>query len=217
MSEEKSINRTFTVREAEKILRGVETKDSTLNRIKRIEVFKGTDALKYLMNKKQVLSTEAKDIMNLLLESHYIVRVRPTDDQYALDVGYDFNINHEYIWIVEKSRIFTIGVSIIILIAAIILALFPIWPRSIRASTGYLFYAFFGLFAFLIVISIIRLIVFGLINITTGLHFWIFPNLYEDCGILESFVPLYGWDTGESEKEPEGKKLCEDSRAKACE
>ncbi|KAI5185527.1 translocation protein SEC62 [Nematocida homosporus] len=191
----------FSVKEAEKHLRNIETVDAILNRIKRIRVFKGTDALKYLMNQQGLVSTEAKLVMETLLENHYISRVQQLGDQYTLDIGYSFNINHEYIWLVDGSRAYTIGISVAILVGALIMALFPIWPRSIKMGTGYLFYLIFGLFILLISISIVRLIVYLVIKAATGQNFWIFPNLYEDCGILESFVPLYGWTEDEAGQE----------------
>ncbi|KAH9386320.1 translocation protein SEC62 [Nematocida major] len=185
----------FSVSYAEKSLRDMPTRESILNKAKRVEVFKGSDALKYLMNKKGLLSMQAKDIMSVLLDNHYIVRVRPMDDQHILDLSYEFNINHEYIWIKEGSRVMLYLFSVAALLIALTLAMFPIWPRSVKIGTGYIFYLLIGLIAFLISITVSRAALYVAVWGTTGKHFWLFPNLYADCGILESFMPLYGWDT----------------------
>lgn len=191
---EETQSRHFSVNQAEKLLRGIETTEGILNEMKRIEVFKGTDALKYLMNTKKLLSIEAKDIMSVLLDNHYIVRVRRANDQYILDISYEFNINHEYIWLKEGSKAFMMLVSIAALVFAVALALFPIWPRTMRVGTGYFFYLLMGIVIFLISITIIRFILYVAVLLCTSKTFWLFPNLYAECGILESFVPLYGWD-----------------------
>ncbi|KAI5181041.1 translocation protein SEC62 [Nematocida sp. AWRm80] len=193
--------RVFEVKEAEKYLRDLPVKDSILNGIKRVNVFKGSDALKHLMNKKGMVTAEAKDIITLLLDHHYIARVKPMNDQYTFDVSYEFNINHEYIWLKEGSNTYTILVSIGIIIFALIIALFPIWPRTLKVSTGYLFYGIFVIAGLLIFISIVRVIVYLLVKGYSGKEFWIFPNLYEDCGVLESFVPFYDWCEKIEEKE----------------
>ena len=46
---------------------------------------------------------------------------------------------------------------------------------------------------YLFVLFLVRGILFALIWLVTfGKHkFWLFPNLTEDCGVLESFVPFY--------------------------
>lgn len=43
------------------------------------------------------------------------------------------------------------------------------------------------------VLFLVRGILFALIWLVTfGKHkFWLFPNLTEDCGVVESFIPLY--------------------------
>lgn len=41
---------------------------------------------------------------------------------------------------------------------------------------------------------LIRLLIFVLVRIC-GFSLWIFPNLFEDVGILESFYPLYSFNS----------------------
>ena len=51
----------------------------------------------------------------------------------------------------------------------------------------------FAYVLYLFVLFLVRGILFALIWLVTfGKHkFWLFPNLTEDCGVLESFVPFY--------------------------
>lgn len=189
--------RQFTVKQADSLLRDVPTKESVLNGIKRIFLFKGIDAVKYLMNKKSLLTSEAKTVLTVLLDNHYIVRVCPSGDQHTLDISYEFNINHEYIWLKEGSKTPLVLMSIAGVLICLTIAMFPIWPRSIKIGTGYLFYVLLGIVGFLVFITIFRYILNVLLWLSIRRSFWIFPNLYADCGVIESFIPLYGWDEEE--------------------
>lgn len=205
--EAKEDGRAITVKEAEKYLRDIETKDSILNGIKRVQVFKGSDALTYLMSKKGLKASDVSNVMKTLLSNHYIVKVRAENEQYTLDdPSYDFNINHQYIWLVEGSGMYGIALGVGVTFIMLALAMFPIWPHSMKVGSGYMFYLLFGIFVALLVVSVLRLVVFGAVKVTTGQNFWILPNLYEECGILESFVPLWGWEDGKKEKEGEKKE-----------
>ena len=57
----------------------------------------------------------------------------------------------------------------------------------------YLSVAAAGFLVFIIVLAIIKYILFVIMFILTGgkLKLWIFPNLTEDVGFFESFVPAY--------------------------
>ena len=57
----------------------------------------------------------------------------------------------------------------------------------------YLSVAAAGFLVFIIVLAIIKYILFVLMFILTAgkLKLWIFPNLTEDVGFFESFVPVY--------------------------
>ncbi|KAI5189757.1 translocation protein SEC62 [Nematocida sp. AWRm77] len=202
----KDLPKKITAEEAEKYLRDIETKDSILNGIKRVRVFKGSDALEYLIGKKSLKATEVSEIMSVLLMQHYIVKVKEENEQCILDnPSYEFSLGDQYIWIVEGSWLYGILLGCLVILGMLALAMFPIWPYKLKVGSGYLFYLLFGLFIALFVVSIIRLIVFGTIKVFTGQSLWILPNLFEECGILESFVPLWAWDEESAEKEKEKK------------
>jgi translocation protein SEC62 len=41
-------------------------------------------------------------------------------------------------------------------------------------------------------------------------HFWLLPNLTEDCGFFESFVPLYTHSSGETKEDDKMEKVEDD-------
>ena len=79
----------------------------------------------------------------------------------------------------------------------------------------------FNCFVFLFVVCIlVRYVFFAIIWVCTWgrHHFWLLPNLTEECGFFESFVPLYtheykGWkaedEKGDHEKEKEDENVDE--------
>ena len=68
-----------------------------------------------------------------------------------------------------------------------------IYPITIVSGVYYLSVAAAGFLVFIIVLAIIKYILFVILFIVTGgkLKLWIFPNLTEDVGFFESFVPAY--------------------------
>lgn len=98
---------------------------------------------------------------------------------------------------------------IVIGVVSIILALvcYPLWPRSMRRGSYYVSLGAFGILAGFFAVAILRLILYvlSLIVYKDVGGFWIFPNLFEDCGVLESFKPLYGF--GEKDTYSYKKKL----------
>lgn len=76
--------------------------------------------------------------------------------------------------------------------------LFPLWPHVIRSKASWVLnivmYLAIGMIGFLIALSIVRMIVYLITYFTVKPGIWIFPNLWEDVGIIESFIPLWDWD-----------------------
>ncbi|KAI9138306.1 translocation protein Sec62 [Paraphysoderma sedebokerense] len=97
-----------------------------------------------------------------------------------------------------------------ILLVVIVLAgvMFPLWPDSLRQGVWYLSMGSLGLLGLLMVIAVIRLIVF-LLTVVVGKGIWIFPNLFADVGIIDSFKPAWEWHVTEKQlkekKSPKGK------------
>ncbi|SCU94792.1 LANO_0E08152g1_1 [Lachancea nothofagi CBS 11611] len=72
---------------------------------------------------------------------------------------------------------------------------YPLWPASMRRVVYYVSLALLALIGLFFAVAILRFFVY-LLSLATYSEkggFWLFPNLFEDCGVLESFKPLYGF------------------------
>ena len=132
---------------------------------------------------------------------------------------------------IDFFRYYYIAGSAIVL-GIIAVCLFPLWPMEMRQGLGtymiewiintkaiitgvyYLSVAAAGFLVFIIVLAIIKYILFVLLFILTGgkLKLWIFPNLTEDVGFFESFVPayVYTYDKPKKDKESDDEESSEE-------
>lgn len=101
---------------------------------------------------------------------------------------------HEaYVWIYDPIPMSYWIFGALVVIGAIVICLFPLWPPSLRKGVYYLSIAAAGFLVFLLGLVVIRFLLFCSIWICTGgkHHFWFLPNLTEDVGFVASFMPLY--------------------------
>lgn len=98
-----------------------------------------------------------------------------------------------YAWSYTKPNPMMLVYSILMIAGVFILILFPLWPTFMRTGVWYLSMGAMGLLGLLFAIAIVRLIIFVITYLAMPRAFWLFPNLFEDCGVLESFQPVYGW------------------------
>jgi translocation protein SEC62 len=112
-----------------------------------------------------------------------------------------FSETDYFAWFFETTQLQTLlgAVGIVILVFAAIL--FPLWPPMMRTGVWYLSIALLGLIAGIAVIAVVRLILFVITMFAVPPGIWLFPNLFEDVGFFESFVPLWAW-----QKVPKAKK-----------
>ncbi|KAL5281791.1 SEC62 family protein [Megaselia abdita] len=98
-----------------------------------------------------------------------------------------------YVWIYDPIPIHYWIFGLILLLGAILICLFPLWPPFLRKGVYYLSVLAAGFLVFILALVVIRFIVFIIVYLASlsKLHFWIFPNLTEDVGFLASFWPLY--------------------------
>ncbi|XP_017853873.1 translocation protein SEC62 isoform X2 [Drosophila busckii] len=98
-----------------------------------------------------------------------------------------------YVWIYDPIPLHYWIFGFILLLGAVGICLFPLWPPLLRKGVYYLSIAAAGFLVFILALTVVRLIVFTIVWGLTGgkLHFWIFPNLTEDVGFFASFWPLY--------------------------
>lgn len=111
-----------------------------------------------------------------------------------------------YMWAYTPPNPFMILYSILAIVAVFAVILFPLWPFWMRKGVWYVstsLLVFLGLF---FAIAIVRLIIYLITLATMTEQFWLFPNLFEDCGVIESFKPLYGWEDPKKKKAKKSKK-----------
>src|SRR5579859_478098 len=113
-----------------------------------------------------------------------------------------FSEDDYFAWFYETTQLQTIlgGIGIFIVVFGAIL--FPLWPPVLRTAVWYLSIALVGLIAGIAVIAVVRLIMFIVTMFATPPGIWLFPNLFEDVGFFERFVPLWAW-----QKKPKKKKV----------
>ncbi|GIY62442.1 translocation protein SEC62 [Caerostris darwini] len=104
--------------------------------------------------------------------------------------------NEPYVWIYDPIPLRTWITGALMVIAAVLLCLFPLWPQSIRHYIYYLSVAAAFFLIFIIGLAVLRLIVFVTVWVLTlgRHHLWLLPNLTEDVGFFDSFWPLYMYE-----------------------
>ncbi|KAG0164862.1 Translocation protein S62 [Apophysomyces sp. BC1034] len=187
---------------------------------KRVDYFKGKNAVnallkdsyaKLLPSDRQAFTKreEAYDVLNDLGRHGFILRVergesiggkgsprvlQPVPAQEVKEDAY-------YMWVWEGSQL-KLYVGAAALVATILAAvLFPLWPRSLQLGVWYLSVGVLGLLGVFFGIAIIRLILYIISIVVLPRGFWLFPNLFEDCGVVESFIPFWGWDEPKTKKQ----------------
>jgi translocation protein SEC62 len=100
-----------------------------------------------------------------------------------------------YVWLYDgpawRQQLTAVGALILVLA----LVLFPLWPLKLRQGAWYLSMAFFVFIALFFAMAIFRLILFIITMFTHAPGLWLFPNLFEDVGFVDSFIPLWAWQT----------------------
>ena len=179
---------------------------------KRVYIFKGSSASTALLSPlyKQkvgkngpVVSSkeEAEDLLTDMLDEGIFLRAAPIQNSirfFEPDVSRDWSEDAFYVWIYEGSQLKTILGGAGLLVLALTFVMFPLWPGTLRTIVWYLGMLLVAFIVFLFVTAIVRLIVYAITAIVMKPGIWIFPNLFEDVGFFDSFVPLWEWDKGGS-------------------
>lgn len=115
------------------------------------------------------------------------IRLDMHPDQVFVDGG------EAYVWIYDPIPMHYWLIGALLVVGAIVVCLFPLWPPTIRKGVYYLSIAAAGFLVFILGLAALRFVVFCIVWVLTGSkhHFWIFPNLTEDVGFFASFWPLY--------------------------
>ena len=111
-----------------------------------------------------------------------------------------------FAWTYTKPNPYILLYSILTIVGVFTVILFPLWPNFMKRGVWYLSMAALGLIAMFFATAIVRLIIYIISLVAFPKPFWLFPNLFEDCGVIESFKPLYAW---EEKKVKKSKKKAE--------
>lgn len=115
-------------------------------------------------------------------------KFEPHEDQTFIE-----SLNDFYVWIYSPTTIKQYIMGALLVIGCIGVCLFPLWPAEVRTGVYYLSMVLASLLGVLLSLAVIKYIIFaGVWLLTMGkIKFWLLPNLTEDVGFFESFVPLY--------------------------
>ncbi|CAG0891360.1 unnamed protein product [Darwinula stevensoni] len=104
--------------------------------------------------------------------------------------------NDAYVWIYDHTPWYYWILSVMVVVGAVALCLFPLWPSAFRQGVYYLSLAAVGFLVVILGLTVLRLVIFCIVwALTFGRHhLWILPNLTEDVGFFASFWPLYKYE-----------------------
>ncbi len=115
-------------------------------------------------------------------------------------------VPQHYVWLYEGSQLGLklAGVGMVVLMLAGVM--FPLWPPFMRQGVWYLSIAVLGLIGLFILLAIVRLLFYLITLVVARPGIWIFPNLFEDVGFVDSFIPYWAWDVPPPPKGKKGKQ-----------
>jgi len=163
---------------------------------------------------------EAREVLQEVLSHAFFLRVerKESGSRKKLDITsvQMWGDDQYYVWFYEGSQLMTIlgGIGLISIVFAAVL--FPLWPPILRDAVWYLSVAILSLFGVFMMLAVVRLILYIITMIVLPPGIWLFPNLFEDVGVIESFIPLWAWELPKKkertpEEEGDGKEYNESS------
>jgi len=179
---------------------------------KRVDYFKGKSAVKALLSPaytklKNVPAVtneaEAEAVLTSIIPYAFYLRVdrgNPTGSSSSsprhvtVTPQQSFAQDGYFAWFYEGSQWTTYAGGL--LMVAIMLAgvMFPLWPPIMRLGVWYISVGMLGLIGAFFGLAIVRLIFYVITVVVTPPGIWIFPKLFADVGVVESFIPLWEWD-----------------------
>ncbi|KAI0346435.1 translocation protein [Trametopsis cervina] len=189
---------------------------------KRTDYFKGKSAVKALLSPayaklknvpKVTDEEEAKTVLASIVPHAFYLRVdrgepsgSAANSPKVLTVNQMqlFQDTEYYAWFYEGSQWLTYVGGVAMLGVMLAGVMFPLWPPIMRLGVWYISIGVLGLIGLFFVIAIVRLIFYIITLIVASPGIWIFPKLFADVGFVDSFIPLWEWDTPKKKK---GKKV----------
>ncbi|KAK9468347.1 translocation protein Sec62-domain-containing protein [Lipomyces arxii] len=111
-----------------------------------------------------------------------------------------------YVWMWENVPLTTYLYAGLFAIAIFTVVLFPLWPPVLRRGVWYLSVGMLCLLGAFFAMAIFRLVLFGVTYFVASPGLWLFPNLFEDVGFVDSFIPFYAWNVKPERKSKKAKK-----------
>jgi translocation protein SEC62 len=101
--------------------------------------------------------------------------------------------NEPFVWVYETTSTKTYIIGGLLILGAIGICLFPLWPSQVREGVYYVSLAGASFLGAILAVAAFKYVLYGIVwAVTFGtVSFWLFPNLTEDVGIIESFIPAY--------------------------
>jgi translocation protein SEC62 len=171
-------------------------KDGFINE-NRAKYFKGKHAVNALCRDfedgKIVINDRetGNEYMQKLLTEKLIIKVEKDGKKLKPENNQSFDDQGYYVLLYEGGKVTGMLMGIGVLIVVFIGVLFPLWPSFMRQGVYYLSLCSMGFLMFVMALGVIRLILWLVLVITIGRGGWLFPDLFADKGVIESFTPLW--------------------------
>ncbi|KAI9005296.1 translocation protein Sec62-domain-containing protein [Gaertneriomyces semiglobifer] len=173
---------------------------------RRVDYFKGKHAVNAILRepyrKKQTkLRPQVSDrpggeeLLTRLFTQKFFVKVQKASKSKQLELvpqPVNFEPESYYAWVYEGSQLKGILIGTGVLLVTFAGVMFPLWPTSLRMGVYYLSLGLLGLMGVFLGIVVVRLLIWLSLKVSTGRDGWLFPNLFEDVGIIDSFIPTWG-------------------------
>ncbi|KAK0391085.1 hypothetical protein NLU13_0587 [Sarocladium strictum] len=112
-----------------------------------------------------------------------------------------------YVWLWEGSQIKRQLYAALALVLIFAVVLYPLWPLVLRKGVYHLSWGLMGLLVAFFGMAIFRVILFCITYFILPPGFWLFPNLWEDVGFLDSFKPVWAWHETTKTKKKKSKTV----------
>ncbi|TPX65459.1 hypothetical protein SpCBS45565_g05129 [Spizellomyces sp. 'palustris'] len=178
---------------------------------RRVDYFKGKHAVNAVLrepykknSKRPSVSdrSEGEALLSKLFTYGFFVRIEKAPKSKHLNVH---NVQHfepdaHYAWVYEGSQLKGMLIGMAVLLVTLAGVMFPLWPASLRQGVYYLSLGMLGLMGVFMGLVVFRLVLWIVLKVATGRDGWLYPNLFADVGIIDSFRPLWGWDEKKTSK-----------------
>lgn len=178
--------------------------------IKRVNYFIGSKAVDLLMESKYKEQFKTRDetvlyLNGLLIKNFYhrakkIVKTDGQKKKFKLDM-HNYQVFEDskepYVWLYEPTSLKAWLLCLGLILLVVVVCLFPLWPPYIRTVVYYACIGSLILLSSFLALSLLRHVIYiAILGLTFGkIKFWLLPNLTEDVGFFESFVPVYTLET----------------------